>query len=53
MMIEIINLYKNYKGESGKLNQCIDIITEAIESGHKILLFSSYKIPNIKNEIRL
>jgi len=32
----------NYKGESGKLNQCIDIITEAIESGHKILLFSSY-----------
>ncbi len=32
----------NYKGESGKLNQCLDIIDDAIESGHKILLFSSY-----------
>ena len=32
----------NYNGESGKLNQCIDIIKEAIDSGHKILLFSSY-----------
>lgn len=32
----------NYNGESGKLNQCIDIVNEAIESGHKILLFSSY-----------
>ena len=33
---------ENYDGESGKLNQCIDIITDAIESGHRILLFSSY-----------
>ena len=32
----------NYNGGSGKLNQCIDIILEAISSGHKILLFSSY-----------
>lgn len=32
----------NYNGESGKLNQCIDIVNEAIGSGHKILLFSSY-----------
>ena len=32
----------NYEGESGKLNQCIDLIKEAIASGHKILLFSSY-----------
>ena len=32
----------NYKGESGKLNQCIDLIIDAIDSGHKILLFSSY-----------
>ena len=32
----------NYNGESGKLNQCIDLIKEAVDSGHKILLFSSY-----------
>ncbi len=32
----------NYKGESGKLNQCMDVISDAVESGHKILLFSSY-----------
>lgn len=32
----------NYKGESGKLNQCIEIIKDAIQSGHKILLFSGY-----------
>lgn len=32
----------NYKGESGKLNQCIELVKEGIESGHKILLFSGY-----------
>lgn len=32
----------NYKGESGKLKQCIDIVKEAVSSGHKILLFSQY-----------
>lgn len=33
---------ENYYGGSGKLDQCMDLITDAIESGHKILLFSSY-----------
>ena len=33
---------EDYKGESNKLNQCIEIIEDAISSGHKILLFSSY-----------
>ena len=33
---------ENYKGESGKLNQCIEIVKDAIQSGHKILLFSGY-----------
>ncbi len=33
---------ENYNGESGKLNQCIEIIKNAIQSGHKILLFSVY-----------
>ncbi len=33
---------ENYKGESGKLNQCIEIVKDAVDSGHKILLFSGY-----------
>lgn len=32
----------NYKGESSKLNQCMEIINDAQEGGHKILLFSGY-----------
>ena len=32
----------NYKGESSKLNQCIEIIKDAVSAGHKILLFSGY-----------
>ena len=32
----------NYKGESSKLNQCIELIKDAVASGHKMLLFSSY-----------
>ena len=33
---------KDYKGESSKLIQCMEIINDAISSGHKILLFSGY-----------
>ena len=33
---------ENYKGDSGKLNQCIEIVKDAVSSGHKILLFSGY-----------
>ena len=32
----------NYEGESSKLNQCIELLKDAISSGHKILLFSGY-----------
>lgn len=32
----------NYDGESSKLNQCMEVVKDAIESGHKILLFSGY-----------
>lgn len=32
----------NYKGESGKLNQCLEILRDAINSDHKTLLFSGY-----------
>lgn len=33
---------ENYEGESSKLNQCIEIIKDAVLGGHKILLFSGY-----------
>jgi SNF2 family DNA or RNA helicase len=32
----------NYRGESSKLNQCMEIINDAIESNHRILLFSQF-----------
>lgn len=32
----------DYKGESSKLNQCIEVIRDAVDAGHKILLFSTY-----------
>ena len=31
-----------YKDESSKLEQCVEILDEAVNSGHKILLFSGY-----------
>ena len=33
---------QDYEGESSKLNQCIEVIEDAVASGHKILLFSGY-----------
>ena len=33
---------ENYEGESSKLNQCMEIIKDAVNGGHKILLFSGY-----------
>lgn len=33
---------ENYKGESSKLTQCIELVKDMVESGHKILLFSTY-----------
>ena len=32
----------NYKDGSGKLNQCVELVKDAVQSGHKILLFSGY-----------
>lgn len=32
----------NYKGDSSKLNQCVELIKDAVASKHKILLFSGY-----------
>ena len=33
---------ENYKGENAKLETCIELITQAIAGGHKILLFSQF-----------
>ncbi len=33
---------ENYKGNSGKLKQCLNLVEDAISANHKILIFSSY-----------
>lgn len=33
---------ENYKGNSGKLKQCVNLVEDAISANHKILIFSSY-----------
>ena len=45
---------KDYKAGSGKLNQCMEIVQDAIEGGHKILLFSGYTsmFPIIEEELK-
>ena len=45
---------ENYNGESKKLNQCIEIIRDAVSGGHKILLFSVYTsmFPFIESELK-
>lgn len=35
-------VYENYNGSSAKLEQCMDLISSCIDSGHKILLFSQF-----------
>lgn len=35
-------LYEDYKARSAKVEACMDLIHEAIEGGHKILLFSQF-----------
>ena len=34
--------YENYSGGSAKLETCIDMVRNAVEGGHKILLFSQF-----------
>lgn len=34
--------YEDYKSESGKLELCMELVSEAIEGGHKVLLFSQF-----------
>ena len=44
---------ENYEGGSSKLDQCMELIRDGINSGHKILLFSGYTsiFPIIEKEL--
>ena len=33
---------ENYHGENAKLNACMELVRQAIESGHKLLIFSQF-----------
>lgn len=35
-------LFENYKGESAKIEMCMELLQTAVSSGHKILLFSQF-----------
>ncbi len=45
---------RDYKEGSGKLNQCMEIVQDAVEGDHKILLFSGYTsmFPIIEEELK-
>lgn len=34
--------FENYKGDSAKLESCLELVQSAIDGGHKILLFSQF-----------
>lgn len=34
--------YENYKGDSAKLETCLDLVRESVGGGHKLLLFSQF-----------
>ncbi len=34
--------YENYRGESAKLTRCVELVREAVETGHRVLLFSQF-----------
>lgn len=44
----------NYEGGSSKLDQCMELVKNGVESGHKILLFSGYTsmFPIIEKKLR-
>lgn len=35
-------VYPDYNGNSAKLDSCLDLISSAVEGGHKVLLFSQF-----------
>lgn len=47
-------LYENYRGGSAKTETCLELIRAAVESGHKVLLFSQFTsmFPLIETELK-
>lgn len=47
-------LYENYESPSAKTAMCIDLIRNAVESGHKVLLFSQFTsmLENLQRELK-
>ena len=35
-------LYENYKGDSAKLETCMELVHQAVDGGHQVLLFSQF-----------
>lgn len=35
-------IYENYKGKSSKIETCMELVQNAVDSGHRILLFSQF-----------
>ena len=35
-------VYENYRGEAAKVDMCMDLVENAVDGGHKILLFSQF-----------
>jgi SNF2 family DNA or RNA helicase len=35
-------VYENYKGNAEKIDMCLEIVEDAVQGGHKILLFSQF-----------
>lgn len=48
-------VYEGYAGESAKLQLCLELIRNAIDGGHKILLFSQFTtmLEKLKKEMKL
>lgn len=46
-------LYENYRGESAKTEMCMELVLNAVNSGHKILLFSQFTSMLERLEARL
>ena len=36
-------IFKDYKGSSGKMEEFVKVVSETVENGHKILVFTSFK----------
>ena len=45
--------FENYDGESAKLDACMELVFRAVQSGHKLLLFSQFTSMLERIELRL